>query len=44
MNTITVDVRNLESVYGFDLYEFEGGNTYPLLKLMTAMIPYMRER
>jgi len=37
MTTLTVDVRLLERAFGFDLHEFEGGGTYPLSELMTAM-------
>jgi len=37
MKNITVDVRNIERAFGFDLHQFEEGGTYPLSKLMIAM-------
>ena len=37
MKNITVDVRFLERAFGLDLHEFEGGKTYRLSELMTAM-------
>ena len=37
MNNIAVDVRHLELVFGIDLHDFEGGHTYALSDLMSAM-------
>ena len=40
MKTISVDVRHLEHIYGFDLHKFEDEHTYPLVKLMDVLGSY----
>jgi len=37
MKTLTVDVRCIERVFGFDLHQFEEGHVYPAIDLMDAM-------